>query len=117
MITSTLAQIESLFFSPDPRVATTSRAALLLAGAAVAALLVVVAGPIYGVAFVVVVVGGLLMLRDLRWGLVALFAVIGLLPFAALLFKVGFTPTSLILPSWRSSSCGSCASPRGGSAT
>ena len=97
MITSTLAQIESLFFSPDPRVATTSRAALLLAGAAVAALLVVVAGPIYGVAFVVVVVGGLLMLRDLRWGLVALFAVIGLLPFAALPFKVGFTPTFLDL--------------------
>ena len=97
MVTSTLAHIESIFFSPDPRVAMTSRAALLLAGAAVAALLVAVAGPIYAVAFVVAVVGGLLMLRDLRWGLVALFAVIGLLPFAALPFKVGFTPTFLDL--------------------
>ena len=92
-----IARIESLFFSPDPRVALTSRAALLLAGAAVAALLVAVAGPIYGVAALVVLIGGLLMLRDLRWGLVALFAVIGLLPFAALPFKVGFTPTFLDL--------------------
>ena len=92
-----IAWIESLFFSPDPRVALASRAVLLLAGAAVAALLVAVAGPIYAVAFVVALVGGLLMLRDLRWGLVALFAVIGLLPFAALPFKVGFTPTFLDL--------------------
>ena len=92
-----IAWIESLFFSPDPRVAMTSRAALLLVGAAVAALLVAVAGPIYAVAFVVALVGGLLMLRDLRWGLVALFLVIGLLPFAALPFKVGFTPTFLDL--------------------
>ena len=69
-----MSWIESLFFSPDPRVALTSRAALLLAGAAVAALLVVVAGPIYGVAALVALIGGLLMLRDLRWGLVALFA-------------------------------------------
>ncbi len=92
-----IAQIESIFFSPDPRVAMASRAALLVAGAAVAALLVVVAGPIYGVVAMVALVGGLLMLRDLRWGLVALFAVIGLLPFAALPFKVGFTPTFLDL--------------------
>ena len=71
---SILISLESAFFSPDPRVALTSRAALLLAGAAVAALLVAVAGPIYAVALLVAVVGGLLMLRDLRWGLVALFA-------------------------------------------
>ncbi len=97
MVTSTLTRLESLFFSPDPRVALTSRAVLLLAGAAVAALLVVIAGPLYGVAALLVVFGGLLMLRDLRWGLVALFAVIGLLPFAALPFKIGFTPTFLDL--------------------
>ncbi len=56
-----------------------------------------VAGPIYGVVALVALIGGLLMLRDLRWGLVALFLVIGLLPFAALPFKVGFTPTFLDL--------------------
>ena len=41
------------------------------------------------------VCGGLLILRSTRWGFVALFAVIGLLPFAALPFKLGFTPTFL----------------------
>jgi O-antigen ligase len=97
MMASTLARIESIFFSPDPRVAVVSRAALLVAGALISALLVVVAGPIYGVVALVALVGGLLMLRDMRWGLVALFAVIGLLPFAALPFKVGFTPTFLDL--------------------
>ena len=76
-MTSTLTRIESVFFSPDPRVAMISRRVCCWPGAAVAALLVVAAGPIYAVAFVVAMVGGLLMLRDLRWGLVALFAVIG----------------------------------------
>ena len=92
-----IARIESILFSPDPRVAVASRAALLVAGAAVAALLVAVVGPIYGVAALVALVGGLLMLRDMRWGLLALFAVIGLLPFATLPFKIGFTPTFLDL--------------------
>jgi O-antigen ligase len=97
MMTSTLTRIETILFSPAPRVAMASRAALLLVGATIAALLVAVAGPIYGVAAAVALVGGLLMLRDMRWGLIALFAVIGLLPFATLPFKVGFTPTFLDL--------------------
>ncbi|MCX7668547.1 MAG: O-antigen ligase family protein, partial [Anaerolineae bacterium] len=42
-------------------------------------------------------VGGLLILRDVRWGMVACCAVIGVLPFAALPFKLGFTPTFLDL--------------------
>ncbi len=95
MVTSALNHVESILFSPDRRVAMTSRAALLAAGAMLAALLVVTAGPMYGVAAAVALLGGVLMLRDLRWGLVALFAVIGLLPFAALPFKLGFTPTFL----------------------
>ena len=53
-----MSWIESLFFNPDPRVALTSRGALLLAGAAIAALLVAVAGPIYGVAALVALIGG-----------------------------------------------------------
>ena len=92
-----IAWIESILFSPNPLLARVSRATLLLAGAAVAALLVALAGPIYGVAALVALFGGLLMLRDLRWGYAALFAVIGLLPFAALPFKLGFTPTFLDL--------------------
>lgn len=96
MVTA-LNRLESIFFSPNRRVALASRAALFVAGAALAALLVTVAGPIYGAAAALALLGGVLMLRDLRWGLVALFAVIGLLPFAALPFKLGFTPTFLDL--------------------
>ncbi len=96
MVTA-LNRLESIFFSPNRRVALASRAALFVAGAALAALLVAVAGPIYGAAAALALLGGALMLRDLRWGLVALFAVIGLLPFAALPFKLGFTPTFLDL--------------------
>jgi O-antigen ligase len=92
-----LGRLESVFFSPDRRVATISRVALLVAGAAVVVLLVAVAGPLYSIAGVIALIGGLLMLRDLRWGFVALFAMIGLLPFAALPFKLGFTPTFLDL--------------------
>ena len=38
-----------------------------------------------------------LILSDIRWGMVALFAVIAFLPFATLPFKLGFTPTFLNL--------------------
>jgi O-antigen ligase len=38
-----------------------------------------------------------LILTDVRWGMVAVFAVIGFLPFATLPFKIGFTPTFLNL--------------------
>ncbi len=72
-----------------------ARGGVFLLGALTAALLVAAAGPIYSTASVVALIAGLLILRDLRWGLAALFAVIGLLPFAALPFKIGFTPTFL----------------------
>ncbi len=97
MMTPGLRRIESILFSPDPRVATASRAALFLLGAALVVLLVAAAGPLYAAAAVVALIGGILMLRDLRWGFVALFAVIGLVPFATLPFKIGFTPTFLDL--------------------
>jgi len=97
MAESALNHLEAILFSPDRRVAIAGRAALLLGGAAMAALLVVIAGPIYSVAALGALCLGLLMLSDIRWGLVALFAVIGLLPFAAMPFKLGFTPTFLDL--------------------
>ncbi len=52
-------------------------------------------GPLYSIAAALVAILGLLVLRHVRWGLVVLFAVIGIAPFAALPFKVGFTPTFL----------------------
>jgi polysaccharide biosynthesis protein PslJ len=92
---SVLNHIESALFSPERRVALIARSLLLLVGALFAALLVVVAGPLYGPAGAIALAGGLLMLRDIRWGFAALFAVVGFLPFAALPFKIGFTPTFL----------------------
>lgn len=90
-----LNRLESALFSPEPAAAALARALLMGAGSLAAALLVIVAGPLYGTAALVAVVLGLLMLRDIRWGLVALFAIIGILPFATLPFKIGFTPTFL----------------------
>lgn len=76
--------------------------ALILVGAIVVIALIsgalmVFLTPVGGVAVLVAGIGALLMLRDLRWGLFALLAVICLLPFASLPFKIGFTPTFLDL--------------------
>ena len=92
-----LNRVESALFSPNRRTAWASRGALILAGALLAALLVAVAGPLYGVAAAGALLAAALMLSDVRWGLVAVFLVIGFLPFATLPFKIGFTPTFLNL--------------------
>jgi hypothetical protein len=70
---------------------------LLLGIALVVGALLVLLTPVGGVAVIVAGVGALLMLRDVRWGLFALLAVVCLLPFASLPFKIGFTPTFLDL--------------------
>lgn len=90
-----MSVVAKFLFNPTSRIARPLRAGLFLAGALIAALLVAALGPLYAPAAVVVTAGGLLVLRDLRWGYVALLAVIGVLPFAALPFKLGFTPTFL----------------------
>lgn len=94
-MTTIFHRFEATLFSPNPRVAAVARGGLFLLGAGAAAGLVALAGPIYSIAAVIAVIAGLLILRDVRWGLAALFGVIGLLPFAALPFKIGFTPTFL----------------------
>jgi polysaccharide biosynthesis protein PslJ len=95
MMPSIVNRAELILFNSDRRIAALGLAGLLLLGALMAALLIAVAGPVYALAAFLVVCFGLLILRDMRWGLVALFAVISLLPFAALPFKLGFTPTFL----------------------
>lgn len=90
-----LERVEWVLFHPDRRISFGGLIAFSVLGALLAVLLIVVAGPLYALAAFLVLCGGLLILRDMRWGLVALFAVIGLLPFAALPFKLGFTPTFL----------------------
>lgn len=94
---SLLRRFESTLFHPEPRIRGAALAALILAGGFVAALLVAVAGPLYGVAAAGALIAAALMLSDARWGLAAVFAVVGFLPFATLPFKIGFTPTFLNL--------------------
>jgi hypothetical protein len=91
----TFSRFEAVLFGPDRRLGILLLAGMLLAGALAAALLVAVAGPLYAPVILLAAIGGLLILRWIRWGLVALLAVIGLLPFAALPFQLGFTPTFL----------------------
>jgi hypothetical protein len=52
-------------------------------------------GPLLSAAAVVGAIGAVLMLRDVRWGFYAVVAVSALLPFGALPFRIGFTPTFL----------------------
>jgi hypothetical protein len=71
--------------------------ALCIAAGLVCGAYVAILSPVYAVAGVVAVVGAVLMLRDVQWGLIVLIALICLLPFGALPFKLGFTPTFLDL--------------------
>jgi len=53
--------------------------------------------PLLAALVLIALVGGLLMLRSIQWGLFALVGVIYLLPFAALPVNIGFSPTFLDL--------------------
>ena len=86
------------FFLADPERGLNWPLVLLLAGVALfAGAALAYLTPVGGLAVLVAGVGALLMLRDLRWALLALLGVICLLPFASLPFKIGFTPTFLDL--------------------
>jgi O-antigen ligase len=71
--------------------------AVIAASAILGGALLALLTPIGGIAVLAAGVGALLMLRDLKWGLLALLGVICLLPFGSLPFKIGFTPTFLDL--------------------
>jgi O-antigen ligase len=90
-----LERVEWVLFNPDRRISAAGLFGFVALGALLSTLLIAVVGPVYALAAFLVVCGGLLILQSTRWGFVALFAVIGLLPFAALPFKLGFTPTFL----------------------
>jgi polysaccharide biosynthesis protein PslJ len=90
-----MSSLQRIFFNSDRRLAWTAMAALCLAAGLVAGVYVAVLSPIYALAGTLAVAGGLLMLRDTQWGFAALIGIICLLPFGALPFKLGFTPTFL----------------------
>jgi hypothetical protein len=92
-----LISLQRIFVESDRRFALAVIFALCLAAGLVVGTYVALLSPIYAIAGVAALVGGLLMLRDTQWGFVALVSLICLLPFGALPFKIGFTPTFLDL--------------------
>ncbi|MBN1137435.1 MAG: O-antigen ligase family protein [Anaerolineae bacterium] len=89
--------MQQILLENDRRFSFVVTIALCVAAGLVAGAYVAILSPLYAVAGVLVIAAGLLMLRDIRWGLVALIGLITLLPFGALPFKLGFTPTFLDL--------------------
>jgi hypothetical protein len=93
----TISSLQRIFSESDRRFALAAIVALCLAAGLLAGAYVAILSPLLAVAGILAIVGGLLMLRDTQWGLVALIGLICLLPFGALPFSIGFTPTFLDL--------------------
>jgi polysaccharide biosynthesis protein PslJ len=92
-----LVSLQRILVQGDRRFTLAASIALALAVGLVVGTYVAVLSPILATAGIVVLVGGLLMLRHTQWGLAGLVLLICLLPFGALPFKFGFTPTFLDL--------------------
>jgi O-antigen ligase len=92
-----LVSLRQILVERDRRFVLAVTVVLCVAAGLVVGAYVALLSPIFAVAGVLAMVGGLLMLRDIQWGLVATIALICLLPFGALPFKIGFTPTFLDL--------------------
>jgi hypothetical protein len=93
----TISSLQRIFSESDRRFALAAIVALCLAAGLLVGAYVAILSPLLAVAGILAIVGGLLMLRDTQWGLVALIGLICLLPFGALPFSIGFTPTFLDL--------------------
>ena len=89
--------MQQILLESDRRFAFAVMIALCVAAGLLAGAYVAILSPLYAVAGVLAIAAGLLMLRDVWWGLVGLIALITLLPFGALPFKLGLTPTFLDL--------------------
>lgn len=93
----TRSSLQRIFSESDRRFALAAIVSLCLAAGLLVGAYVAILSPLLAVAGILAVVGALLMLRDTQWGLVALIGLICLLPFGALPFSIGFTPTFLDL--------------------
>ena len=89
--------MQQILLESDRRFAFAVMIALCVAAGLLAGAYVAILSPLYAVAGVLAIAAGLLMLRDVWWGLVGLFALNTLLPFGALPIKLGLTPTFLDL--------------------
>ncbi len=93
----TQSGLQRIFVDSDRRFVLVAVAAVSVAGGLIAGAYVAILSPVLAVVGVAAIVGALLMLRDTQWGLIAILGLICLLPFGALPFKIGFTPTFLDL--------------------
>jgi len=89
--------LQRIFVESDRRFALAAAVSVALAAGLAVGAYVAVLSPMLAVVGVAAIVAGLLMLRDTQWGLIAILGLICLLPFGALPFKLGFTPTFLDL--------------------
>lgn len=87
--------LPSLLLLSDRRVAAVTVVGICLVTGGLAGAMLGFLGPLLTAAAIVGVSGAALMLRDVQWGLYAVVAVSALLPFGALPFSIGFTPTFL----------------------
>jgi len=90
-----LDKLRTLVISGDPKQALAGVLGLCLAAGLAVGALFGGLGPLMAVALVAVAMAAYLMLRSTQWGLIGLVTLIILLPYAALPFKIGFTPTFL----------------------
>jgi len=88
-------RLPQLLLSSNRRVATAAALTVCLVGGGLAGVMLGFLGPLLTVAAAAAMIGGLLMLRDVEWGFFAVVGVSTLLPFGALPFRIGFTPTFL----------------------
>jgi hypothetical protein len=89
--------LQRILVESDRRFVLVAAAALSVAAGLVVGAYVAILSPLFAIGGALAIVGGLLMLRDVQWGLVAIISLICLLPFGALPFRIGFTPTFLDL--------------------
>lgn len=92
-----LNNLQRIFVKSDRRFALAAIIALCLAVGLAIGAYVALLSPILAVVGTLALISGMLMLRDTQWGLIAIIGLICLLPFGALPFKIGFTPTFLDL--------------------
>ena len=92
---SSLESLPSLLLLSDRRVAAVTVVGICLVAGGLAGTMLGFLGPLLTVAALVGATGAVLMLRDVQWGFYAVVAVSALLPFGALPFSIGLTPTFL----------------------
>ena len=88
-------KLPSLLLSSNRRTAAMTVGVICLLSGGLAGVMLGFLGPLLTAAAIVGGIGAVLMLRDVKWGFYAVVAVSALLPFGALPFRIGFTPTFL----------------------